>query len=171
MPFTLMEALIAACMLLLTALVRTFSTAAIRAIWTAFSPEERRHAAEGVATAIGEIREVFRVPPRPPRPTMKIDPPEMYKGKPEKIVHWLRSMRAYFQMVGSTGIVNNITISLQQMKGGTANRVENWAGVKMQEFLDFQTEWTERGDAVLEGMTQWALCRMGMLQHGTDSRI
>jgi len=26
------------------------------------------------------------------------------------------------------------------MKGGTANRVENWAGVKMQEFLDFQTD-------------------------------
>ncbi len=95
----------------------------------------------------------------------------MYEGKLEKIAHWLQSMRAYFQMVGSTGIVNNITISLQQMKGGTANRVENWAGVKMQEFLDFQTEWTERGDAVLEGMTQWALCRMGMLQHGTDSRI
>ncbi len=160
MPFTLMEALIAACTLLLTALVGTFSTAAIRAIWTAFSPEERRHAAEGVATAIGEIREVFRDPPRPPRPTMKIDPPEMYEGKPEKIAHWLRSMRAYFQMVGSTGIVNNITISLQRMKGGTANRAENWAGVKMQEFLDFQTEWTERGDDAMEGMT-WALCRTG----------
>ncbi len=84
-----MEALIAACTLLLTTLVGTFSTAAIRAIWTAFSPDERRHAAEGVAMAIGEIREVFRDPPRPPRPTMKIDPPEMYEGKPEKIAHWL----------------------------------------------------------------------------------
>ena len=113
MPYTLTETLIAACTLLLTALVGTFSTAAIRAIWTAFSPDERRHAAEGVATVIGEIREVFRDPPRPPRPTMKIDPLEMYEGKPEKIAHWLRSMRAYFQMVGSTGIVNNITISLQ----------------------------------------------------------
>src|SRR6266576_1879682 len=69
-------------------------------------------------------------------------------------------MRAYFQMVGSMGIINNITISLQRMKGGTANRAENWAGVKMQEFLDFQTEWTTRGDVALEGMT-WALCRTG----------
>src|SRR6266550_3628000 len=69
-------------------------------------------------------------------------------------------MRAYFQMVGLMGIVNNITISLQRMKGGTANRAENWAGVKMQEFLDFQTEWTERGDDAMEGMT-WALCRTG----------
>ena len=171
MPYTPTETLIAACTLLLTALVGTFLSAAIKAIWMAFTVEQQRDAATGVVRAIGEIREVFRDPPCPPHPMMKIDPPEMYEGKLEKIAHWLQSMRAYFQMVGSTGIVNNITISLQQMKGGTANRVENWAGVKMQEFLDFQTEWTERGDAVLEGMTQWALCRMGMLQHGTDSRI
>src|SRR6266550_5309770 len=159
MPFIPMETLIAACTLLLTALVGTFSSATIKAIWMAFMAEQQRDAATGVAMAIGEIREVFRDPPHPPCPTMKIDPPEMYEGKPEKIMHWLRSMRAYFQMVGLTGIVNNITISLQQMKGGMANRAENWAGVKMQEFLDFQTEWIER-DVALEGMT-WALCRMG----------
>ncbi len=152
--------MIAACTLLLTTLVGTFSSAVIKAIWSAFTVEQQRDAATGVVTVIGEIREVFRDPPRPPCPMMKIDPPEMYEGKPEKIAHWLRSMRAYFQMVGSMGIVNNITISLQQMKGGTANRAENWAGVKMQEFLDFQMEWTERGDVALEGMT-WALCRTG----------
>src|SRR6266550_6664738 len=95
MPFTPMETLIAACTLLLTALVGTFSTAAIRLIWMAFTPEEWRDTATGVATAIGEIREVFRDHPRPPCPTMKIDPPKIYEGKPEKIAHWLRSMRAY----------------------------------------------------------------------------
>ena len=121
MPFTPTETLIAACTLLLTALVGTFSSAVIKAIWSAFTAEQQRDAVTGVATAIGEIQEVFRDPPHPPRPTMKIDPPEMYEGKPKKIAHWLQSMRAYFQMVGSTGIVNNITISLQRMKGGTAN--------------------------------------------------
>ncbi len=121
MPFTPTETLIAASTLLLTALVGTFSSAAIKVIWSVFTVEQQRDAAMGVATAIGEIREVFRDPPHPPHPTMKIDPSKMYEGKLEKITHWLRSMRAYFQMVGSTGIVNNITISLQQMKGGTAN--------------------------------------------------
>ncbi len=107
-----METLIAACTLLLTTLVGTFSSAAIKAIWSAFTAEQQRDAATGVATAIGEIQEVFRDLLRPPRPMMKIDLPKMYEGKPEKIVHWLRSMRAYFQMVGLTGIVNNITTSL-----------------------------------------------------------
>ncbi len=81
--------MIAACTLLLTALVGTFSSATIKAIWSAFMAEQQRDAATGVATAIGEIQEVFRDPPRLPCPTMKIDPPEMYEGKPEKIAHWL----------------------------------------------------------------------------------
>jgi len=89
MPFIPTETLIAACTLLLTALVGTFSSAVIKAIWSVFTAEQQRDAAMGVAMAIGEIREVFRDPPRPPRPTMKIDPPEMYEGKPEKIAHWL----------------------------------------------------------------------------------
>ena len=101
---------------------------------------DQRGAAHGVATAIGEIREVFREPPPEQRPQMKIDMPEMYEGKPEKIAHWLRSMRAYFGLMAVTNMFQIIPIMLQRIKGGTVNRAENWVGVKLQEFMDFQTE-------------------------------
>ncbi|KAF8332181.1 hypothetical protein F5887DRAFT_1080921 [Amanita rubescens] len=140
MPYTPTEALIGACVGLLAALVGSLALAAVRALWQALTPGDQRNAGHGVAQVIGEIREAFREPPKPPRPQMKIDPPEAYEGKPEKIAHWLRSMKAYFSL---TEVLNNsqmIAIALQRIKGGMANRAENWAGVKLQEFMDFVEE-------------------------------
>lgn len=54
-----------------------------------------------------------------------------------------------------------IVIALQRIKGGTANRAENWAGVKLQEFMDFQAEFV-RKRATAEGYT-WAEMRTGAM--------
>jgi len=159
MPYTPTEVLIGACVGLLAALIGSLAPAAVRALWLAAAPVDQRNAGHGVARAIGEIREAFREPPRPPRPQMKIDPPEAYEGKPEKIAHWLRSMRAYFALTEVLNGTQMIAIALQRIKGGTANRAENWAGVKLQEFMEFIDEITNTPRA--KDYT-WRQLRMGV---------
>ncbi len=68
-------------------------------------------------------------------------------------------MRAYFGLTEVTNVSNNIVIALQRIRGGTANQAENWAGVKMQEFLDFQREWMNRGSVGVPD--RWSECRTG----------
>ncbi len=52
MPYTLTEALIAACTLLLTALIGSFSQPAIHILWDMLTLNQRRTAVTGVATAM-----------------------------------------------------------------------------------------------------------------------
>ena len=69
--------------------------------------------ATAIGTMIGEIARITRPPPRPTKPTIKMDMSDPYEGDPAEISNWIRSMEVYFQVVDMDDMGNMILMMLQ----------------------------------------------------------
>ncbi|KAF8697561.1 hypothetical protein AX14_001337 [Amanita brunnescens Koide BX004] len=69
---------------------------------------DRITAATVIGTTIGEIARVTRPPPRPTKPTIKMDMPDPYEGDPAKISNWIRSMEIQALSQGTTPVEDYI---------------------------------------------------------------
>jgi hypothetical protein len=74
------------------------------------------------------------------QPTLKVDPPEYYKGDPEEIDTWLRRMNYYFGQVNVTNTFTRMTYAIQRIRKGKNNRAANWANGKIGEQALFDEE-------------------------------
>ena len=109
---------------------------------------DRITAATAIGTTIGEITRVTRLPPRPTKPTIKMDMPDPYEGDPAEISNWIRSMEVYFQVVDMDDMGNMILMMLQQIRKGKGNRAGTYSAVKLKEWIDAEWEFARR---VVEG--------------------
>ena len=77
-----------------------------------------------------------RPPPKPAKPTSKMDMPDPYKGDPAEISNWIRSMEVYFQVVDMDDMGNMILMMLQRIRKGKGNRARMYSAVKLKEWID-----------------------------------
>ncbi|KAF8676769.1 hypothetical protein AX14_004823 [Amanita brunnescens Koide BX004] len=111
---------------------------------------DRITAATAIGTTIGEIARVVRPPPRPTKPTIKMDMPDPYEGDPAEISNWIRSMEVYFQVVDMDDMGNMILMMLQRIRKGKGNRAGTYSAVKLKEWIDAEREFIRRvGDGTM----------------------
>ncbi|KAF8671904.1 hypothetical protein AX14_005634 [Amanita brunnescens Koide BX004] len=112
----------------------------------------RLTAATAIGTTIGEIARVARPPPKPAKPTIKMDMPDPYEGDPAEISNWIRSMEVYFQVVDMDDMGNMILMMLQRIRKGKGNRAGTYSAVKLKEWIEAEREFARR---VGEGTMTW----------------
>ncbi|KAF8670115.1 hypothetical protein AX14_005943 [Amanita brunnescens Koide BX004] len=105
---------------------------------------DRITAATAIGTTIGEIAWVTRPPPKPAKPTIKMDMPDPYEGDPAEISNWIRSMEVYFQVVNMDDMGNMILMMLQRIRKGKGNRAGTYSAVKLKEWIDAEREFARR---------------------------
>ena len=111
---------------------------------------DRITAATAIGTTIGEIARVARPPPRPTKPTIKMDMPDPYEGDPAEISNWIRSMEVYFQVVDMDDMGNMILMMLQRIRKGKGNQAGTYSAVKLKEWIDAEREFIRRvGDGTM----------------------
>ncbi|KAF8702665.1 hypothetical protein AX14_014355 [Amanita brunnescens Koide BX004] len=110
----------------------------------------RLSAANAIGTTIGEIARVTHPPPRPTKPTIKMDMPDPYEGDPAEISNWIQSMEVYFQVVDMDDMGNMILMMLQRIRKGKGNRAGTYSAVKLKEWIDAEREFAQR---VVAGVT------------------
>ncbi|KAF8659252.1 hypothetical protein AX14_007630 [Amanita brunnescens Koide BX004] len=117
---------------------------------------DRITTATAIGNTIGEIAQITRPPPRPTKPTIKMDMPDPYEGDPAKISNWIRSMEVYFQVVDMDDMGNMILMMLQQIWKGKGNRAGTYSAVKMKEWIDMEREFIQRvGEGTISQMATY----------------